>query len=697
MSTVTELHTIKLTKPRDSIQEKIVRILSRPVTSGDNIAANKRVSEIIVVINSSDLASAKQLQRRLTNHKDRLSRFVSSRITLGTFNKLKLDLKTHIISLRVVSVPPKSQISLPNAPIPRVNPSKAIKPLIQILRQPVKSNSVERYKKVYRLFKSINIVNARRLLVRLETEGDELRAMFFHSLTKSRAQWLIDNVLKNYVHNLPVEQLPENLPSGELDTMFRRGVLKDGRGKTLSKETEEFRQEHFEVAAERGHAVTYASKRRLEDIQLEFKHPLPINTTRKIIKIVEENKHWLRTGKHRDVDKVALSKFLGQLKLLRNLSNKNIPFLYVLAVWSRLLGENYPKLSGTYLMVWTRWMGNYAIHIERAYKDKLSKIGYIWIQAISMPGPIEFMIELAKNGELFKLSNFKAAGLGIYDGFVSVAKGMVSLLDEDTWMKFYEDWEEHGSDFFTVFKADTIDLVTSQFARDFHAFALLDEKEQARTTSHILTASVIDKKIPGLTKKGLKAADKKITNIKKKMDKKKPENAPTPPAKAKKATHRKDNGKKYLKASSLTGAFRRWAIKRIDDDHPLSFLLVRGANNKIVKPKKWYKPKSDKHHDLFIDPKAVDGGHNASKKSVGDFEHEFVMIQERYSNRGPSSRLVEAPRRHGGFKNRPCIDIGGIPVDLESARYWVKKEYLDAKWVENATISGGWNNGPPEL
>ena len=76
------------------------------------------------------------------------------------------------------------------------------------------------------------------------------------------------------------------------------------------------------------------------------------------------------------------------------------------------------------------------------------------------------------------------------------------------------------------------------------------------------------------------------------------------------------------------------------------------------------------------------------------------MVQDRYINRATPSRVVEIPGMPAGFLDRPCIEIGGVPVDTQSAMHWatLKKDkkgnpLLSLETVLNAPPHPGWNNG----
>ena len=122
-----------------------------------------------------------------------------------------------------------------------------------------------------------------------------------------------------------------------------------------------------------------------------------------------------------------------------------------------------------------------------------------------------------------------------------------------------------------------------------------------------------------------------------------------------------------------TYQMRRDAIRLIKarKDHPLKFLLDRNGNLKTSS--------GLKHSELINRPDVVEMGHIISKKSG---EPERIMLQIAWDNRF-NSLTAEAPRL-GVYVENVAVEVGGIAVDLESAKVWEALGWLAKGTVSNA-------------
>ena len=105
---------------------------------------------------------------------------------------------------------------------------------------------------------------------------------------------------------------------------------------------------------------------------------------------------------------------------------------------------------------------------------------------------------------------------------------------------------------------------------------------------------------------------------------------------------------------------RRAAAKTIEADpkHPLRFLL--GAEGKFKKQDVFT------HAELADRPDLVQMGHIMSDKTGGQ---ERLMLQGAWENQF-NNVTIEAPRVGGAVLDQPAISIGGIAVDLKTAKFW---------------------------
>ncbi len=147
-------------------------------------------------------------------------------------------------------------------------------------------------------------------------------------------------------------------------------------------------------------------------------------------------------------------------------------------------------------------------------------------------------------------------------------------------------------------------------------------------------------------------------------------------------------GKKALKEASpsklgtLVGTsrsqMRRAAAKKIAEmtDHPLKFLLDSSG--------KFKRPPNRKHSTLFNRPEIIEMGHIVSNKAGGV---EKVMLQAAWINQ--RNNVIAEGMKKGGknlgvYIENIAIDIGGVAVGLETAKWWVKEGLLSKKVFENA-------------
>jgi Bacterial toxin 5 len=121
---------------------------------------------------------------------------------------------------------------------------------------------------------------------------------------------------------------------------------------------------------------------------------------------------------------------------------------------------------------------------------------------------------------------------------------------------------------------------------------------------------------------------------------------------------------------------RNAAAKKIasDPDHPLRFLLDAQG--------KFKSQAGFKHHELIDRPDIVQMGHIASDK-LGSTER--LMLQGAWENQ-LNNVTIEGPRVGGAVLEQRAIDIGGIAVDLKTARFWEQIGWLKPGTVKAAPI-----------
>ena len=121
---------------------------------------------------------------------------------------------------------------------------------------------------------------------------------------------------------------------------------------------------------------------------------------------------------------------------------------------------------------------------------------------------------------------------------------------------------------------------------------------------------------------------------------------------------------------------RRAAAKTIDADpnHPLRFLL--GSDGKFKKQDVFT------HAELADRPDLVQMGHIMSDKTGGQ---ERLMLQGAWENQF-NNVTIEAPRVGGAVLDQPAISIGGIAVDLKTAKFWESIGFLKPGTINAAPL-----------
>jgi Bacterial toxin 5 len=119
---------------------------------------------------------------------------------------------------------------------------------------------------------------------------------------------------------------------------------------------------------------------------------------------------------------------------------------------------------------------------------------------------------------------------------------------------------------------------------------------------------------------------------------------------------------------------RRAAERLIRNDprHPLRFLLDERGRFK--------QSRGLSHAELANRPDLIQMGHIESHKLRGE---ERLMLQGAWENQFMNV-TVEAPSIGGAVLERVAIDIGGIAVDAETAKFWEKIGWLPKGTIEKA-------------
>jgi WXG100 family type VII secretion target len=146
---------------------------------------------------------------------------------------------------------------------------------------------------------------------------------------------------------------------------------------------------------------------------------------------------------------------------------------------------------------------------------------------------------------------------------------------------------------------------------------------------------------------------------------------------AREAGHEASSSAPSVKGSSkpeageaLVGSSRRQmrdaAEKTIaaDPDHPLRFLLDENG--------KFKKQSGLTHAELADRPDLVQMGHIQSKKAGGQ---ERLMLQGAWENQF-NNVTIESPHKGGVVLDQAAIEIGGIAVDLQTAKFWESIGFL---------------------
>jgi RHS repeat-associated protein len=123
-----------------------------------------------------------------------------------------------------------------------------------------------------------------------------------------------------------------------------------------------------------------------------------------------------------------------------------------------------------------------------------------------------------------------------------------------------------------------------------------------------------------------------------------------------------------------TAQMRRVAARKIADTpgHPLKFLLDDKGHFKATR--------GLKHSELANRADLVQMGHITSDKVGGP---ERIMLQGAWENQF-NNVTVEHSSKGGCYIENVAIDIGGIAVDLETAKMWVKENLIPESLVQNA-------------
>ena len=120
-------------------------------------------------------------------------------------------------------------------------------------------------------------------------------------------------------------------------------------------------------------------------------------------------------------------------------------------------------------------------------------------------------------------------------------------------------------------------------------------------------------------------------------------------------------------------AIRKAAAKKIamTEDHPLKFLLNEKGEFKS--------PKGLSHDELFSRPDILEMGHVVSKKS-GELER--IVLQSAWFNQ--FDRITVEGKEGLSYVENVAVDIGGIGVELRTAKDWVKAGMLPEEILRSA-------------
>jgi hypothetical protein len=113
-------------------------------------------------------------------------------------------------------------------------------------------------------------------------------------------------------------------------------------------------------------------------------------------------------------------------------------------------------------------------------------------------------------------------------------------------------------------------------------------------------------------------------------------------------------------------------IIKADAKHPLRFLLGKDGKFKTQQ--------GLTHAELMNRPDIVQMGHIESNKLGGQ---ERLMLQGAWENQF-NNVTIESPHIGNAVLDQPAIDIGGIAVDVRTARFWEKIGWLKPGTVQSA-------------
>lgn len=141
---------------------------------------------------------------------------------------------------------------------------------------------------------------------------------------------------------------------------------------------------------------------------------------------------------------------------------------------------------------------------------------------------------------------------------------------------------------------------------------------------------------------------------------------------------------------------RRRAEKRIDDDHPLSFLLdddgtLRSGRSRSLKDED-FPGDTRSDQDLGLpgrDRPAVEMGHMKSRRALEKGESEHLVLEDADLN-AETGYGVESKGGYVVKGEGEAVMIEGVPVDKTTAKHWESQGYLPEGTVENAPSTRGW-------